>query len=129
MKRYFIISAHLFGLASVTFLCLSPAMGQSAYFSLEGDFNVAADQHDFFFDLSRIVGSTEDLRFVTYASFGGTRSRPAGSTRCWCGSTALYTPIRATRAHQHKESAKKGVFRPRRCYNKRHGFGLRERSS
>jgi hypothetical protein len=53
-------------LASVTFLCLSPAMGQSAYFSLEGDLNTVADQHDFLFDLSRSVGSGEDLRFVTY---------------------------------------------------------------
>ena len=74
MKRCFIISAHLFGLASVTFLCLGPAMGQSAYFSLEGNLNTVADQHDFLFDLSRSVDNTEDLRFVTYTYDGGTNA-------------------------------------------------------
>jgi|GEM_PF-3337731 len=74
MKRCFTVSAHLFGLASVTFLCLSPAMGQSAYFSLEGDIPVIGDQHDFLFDLSRSVGSGEDLRFVTYTFSGGTNA-------------------------------------------------------
>ena len=43
MKRCFTVSTHLLGLASVTFLCLGPARGQSVYFSLEGDFNVAGD--------------------------------------------------------------------------------------
>ena len=59
-------------------LASGSAMGQSAYFSMEGDFNVAADQHDFLVDLSRTVGTPEDLRFVTYANGGGTNA--AGDT-------------------------------------------------
>ena len=74
MLRRFTVSAYLLGLASATFLCLGQAMGQSAYFSLEGDFNAGADQHDFLFDLSRSVGSGEDLRFMTYTDVGGTNA-------------------------------------------------------
>ena len=68
MKRRFTVSAYLFGLVSVTFLCIGSAMGQSAYFSLEGDLDASGDQHDFFLDLSRSVGSAEDLRFDTYTN-------------------------------------------------------------
>ena len=39
MQHRLTVSTYLFCLASVTFLCLGQAMGQSAYFSLEGDFN------------------------------------------------------------------------------------------
>ena len=83
MQRRFTVSAHLLGLASATFLCLGSAMGQSAYFSLEGDLNTVADQHDFLFDLSRSVFSTEDLRFVTYTWTGGTNA--AGSNQGGAG--------------------------------------------
>ncbi len=60
------------------FLTAGPAMGQSAYFSLEGDFTINADKHDFLFDLTRSVGSGEDLRFRTYHFSGGTNA--AGDT-------------------------------------------------
>ena len=51
-----------------------PACAQSAYFSLQGDVNLVGDQYDFFMDLSRSVGSAEDLRFVTYTHTGGTNA-------------------------------------------------------
>jgi hypothetical protein len=52
----------------------SPVFAQSAYFSLQGAVNVVGDQHDLFMDLSRSVGSAEDLRFVTYTHTGGTNA-------------------------------------------------------
>jgi len=73
MKRLSVVFGEILA-SCITFLCLSPAMGQSAYFSLEGDLNTVADQHDFLFDLSRSVGSGEDLRFVTYTHSGGTNA-------------------------------------------------------
>lgn len=54
------------------------ANGQSAYFSLQGEFDAATDRHDFNFDLTRGVLSGEDLRLLTLASDGGTNA--AGST-------------------------------------------------
>ena len=71
------IARALFGVVLLAGACLTagPAMGQpKAYFSLEGDFNVGGDQHDFLFDLSRTVGSGEDLRFRTYTWSGGTNA-------------------------------------------------------
>jgi len=56
----------------------SHTWAQSAYFSFEGDIPVIGDQHDFLFDLTRSVGSGEDLRFVTYTNSGGTNA--AGDT-------------------------------------------------
>ena len=51
-----------------------PAFGQTAYFSLQGEFLNVGDQYDFNFNLSRTVDNTEDVRFTTYASNGGTNS-------------------------------------------------------
>ncbi|MEO1497014.1 MAG: PEP-CTERM sorting domain-containing protein [Planctomycetota bacterium] len=51
-----------------------PATPASAYFSLEGDFNAAGDEHNFTFDLSRSVTSSEVLRFETFANGGGTNA-------------------------------------------------------
>lgn len=63
----------------VLWATLAPtAIGQSAYFSLEGEFNAPGDQHNFYFDLTRPVGSSEVLRFETLASSGGTNA--AGDT-------------------------------------------------
>jgi T5SS/PEP-CTERM-associated repeat protein len=58
-------------------LCLSistSALARSAYFSLTGDFATVGDQHDLLFDLTRAVGSTEELRFETFANGGGTNA-------------------------------------------------------
>ena len=59
----------------VVFLSWSAfARGQSAYFSLEGDVNVPLDEYDALFDLTRAVGSGEDLRFRAYTQAGGLNS-------------------------------------------------------
>ena len=73
-------SSRRFVLAIATLLVLqgSATYGQSAYFSFEGDIPAVGDQHDFLFDLTRSVGSGEDLRFVTYTNQGGTNA--AGDT-------------------------------------------------
>ncbi|KKN67929.1 hypothetical protein LCGC14_0456290 [marine sediment metagenome] len=70
------ITRTLFAVVLLVAACLTagPAMGQSAYFSLEGDFIINADKHDFLFDLTRSVGSGEDLRFRTYHDEGGTNA-------------------------------------------------------
>ena len=61
-------------------ICLlaSSASAQTAYFSLEGNLNATTAQHDFLFDLSRSVDSSEVLRFETFANGGGTNA--AGDT-------------------------------------------------
>ncbi|MEO0963795.1 MAG: DVUA0089 family protein [Planctomycetota bacterium] len=51
---------------------------QTAYFSWEGEFATTSDQHNFLFDLSRSVSSSEALRFETFANSGGTNA--AGAT-------------------------------------------------
>ncbi|MEM7627522.1 MAG: hypothetical protein AAF333_18145 [Planctomycetota bacterium] len=56
----------------------APASGQTAYFSLQGDFDAALDRHDFHFDLTRSVPASEDIRFLTLANNGGTNA--AGET-------------------------------------------------
>ena len=53
-------------------------VGGSAYFSFEGDINTVGDEVDFNVGLTRSVSSLDDLRFVTYASSGGTNA--AGDT-------------------------------------------------
>ena len=55
-----------------------PAMAQTAYFSLRGNFNTAGDQHDLNFNLARTVSDTEDVRFITFARSGGINA--AGDT-------------------------------------------------
>ncbi len=48
-----------------------PSYGQQAYFSVEGQITTNLGQHDIFFDLTRSVGSAEDLRFLTFAQDAG----------------------------------------------------------
>ena len=50
----------------------SPVRGQTAYFSLEGDVIAVGDQHEFLLELTRSVGSSENLAFITYTHSGGT---------------------------------------------------------
>ena len=45
---------------------------QTAYFSLEGDIVAAGDEINFGIDLTRSVGSSENLLFLTYTYAGGT---------------------------------------------------------
>ncbi len=59
---------------AASLIAAGDALGQDAYFSLEGDFNAVGDQHDFFFNLSRSVDSRETLRFQTFAHQGGTNA-------------------------------------------------------
>ncbi len=54
-----------------------PTLGQTAFYSLEGNLGAAGGQHDFLINLSRDVSSSEVLRFETFANNGGTNA--AGS--------------------------------------------------
>jgi T5SS/PEP-CTERM-associated repeat protein len=66
------------GAAAAGLLLVPTAAGGTAYFSLVGNFATAGDQHDFYFDLTRPVGSAEVLRFETFANGGGVNA--AGDT-------------------------------------------------
>lgn len=63
--------APLFAVALAT---IAPAFGQTAYYSLEGDFATVGDELDVFFNLQRSVDSDEVLRFETFANSGGTNA-------------------------------------------------------
>ena len=81
------------------------AMGQTAYFSLEGDVVAAGDQLDFNLDLTRDVSSSEALSFVTWASSGGTNS--AGDTIASGGIDSvleLFDAVNATRGYSDDEA-------------------------
>ncbi len=60
--------------AALLTFAAGPAVGQSAYFSLTGEFGSLGSLHDFYFDLSRTVGSAEVLRSQTLTSSGGTNA-------------------------------------------------------
>ena len=55
-------------------LSAGAAVGQTAYFSLQGSFPAAEDRHDFNLALSRPVSNAETLRFQTFARSGGTNA-------------------------------------------------------
>ncbi|MEQ8835932.1 MAG: hypothetical protein RID07_03925, partial [Lacipirellulaceae bacterium] len=67
-------TVRLFVLVSLGFGSAPSVSGQSAYFSLEGGINVPIDEYDAMFDLTRAVGSGEDLRFRAYTQVGGVNS-------------------------------------------------------
>lgn len=52
----------------------APAFGQTAYFSVAGDFGTAGDELEVLFNLTRSVSDSETLRFETFASSGGTNA-------------------------------------------------------
>jgi hypothetical protein len=62
------------GAAVVSGLATSAARGQTAYFSLQGNFATAGDKEDYGFNLSRSVSNAETLRFQTFARAGGTNA-------------------------------------------------------
>src|SRR3990172_916204 len=61
----------VFGALVLALALSSTPAAATAYISLTGNFANAGDQHDFLFDLSRPVGSSEVLLFQTFASGGG----------------------------------------------------------
>ena len=70
-------------------LCLSTsnlAFAQSGDISLSGDFPTVGNQHDFFFELNRPVGSGEVLRTVA-ACMSATTLR-SGQLEVWCSMAA-----------------------------------------
>ncbi len=72
------------------FLTAGSAMGQAAYFSLEGDLHVTGAEHNFLFALFPFVGSERDLRFRTYHYEGGTN---AAGDSIWYGWRAGFDPV------------------------------------
>jgi hypothetical protein len=73
IKKYFYRLGRV-GCVLLSMSLADPVVGQSAYFSLEGDVNTVGDQFDFLYDQSRSVGSAEDLRFLTFTHSGGTNA-------------------------------------------------------
>ncbi|MEM9353442.1 MAG: hypothetical protein AAGA92_10555 [Planctomycetota bacterium] len=65
-------------LLAVALATIAPVFGQTAYYSLEGNFTASSNQVNLPFNLSSPVSSSETLRFQTYANAGGVNA--AGNT-------------------------------------------------
>ncbi len=59
------------GCAILALTVANSVSAQSAYFSCQGVLNAPGDKHDLYFDLSREVGSSENLAFLTFTYAGG----------------------------------------------------------